>query len=103
MTGNFEDQTKRTMDGIKQTFDAAGASFKDVVHMFVFRARLQMGDIGRASWVINRRNDTEVRMMFHIPGLTTSALLVAILSLSPSLAIGADDFDGVRGDTHWVG
>jgi enamine deaminase RidA (YjgF/YER057c/UK114 family) len=35
MTGNLEDQTKRTMDGIKQTFDAAGASFKDVVHMFV--------------------------------------------------------------------
>ncbi|MGZ3325052.1 MAG: hypothetical protein ACXU9C_29280 [Xanthobacteraceae bacterium] len=30
MTGNLEDQTKRTMDGIKQTFDAAGASFKDV-------------------------------------------------------------------------
>ena len=92
MTGNFEDQTKRTMDGIKQTFDAAGASFKDVVHMFVFRARLQMGDIGRASWVINRRNDTEVRMMFHIPGLTTSVLLIAILSLSSSLAIGADDY-----------
>ena len=92
MTGNFEDQTKRTMDGIKQTFDAAGASFKDVVHMFVFRARPQMGDIGRASWVINRRNDTEVRMMFHIPGLTTSVLLIAILSLSSSLAIGADDY-----------
>ena len=41
------------MDGIKQTLDAAGASFKDVVHMFVFRARPQMGDIGRASRVIN--------------------------------------------------
>jgi enamine deaminase RidA (YjgF/YER057c/UK114 family) len=53
MTGNLEDQTKRTMDGIKQTFDAAGASFKDVVHMFVFRARPQMGDIGRVSRVIN--------------------------------------------------
>ena len=53
MTGNLEDQTKRTMDGIKQTLDAAGASFKDVVHMFVFRARPQMGDIGRASRVIN--------------------------------------------------
>jgi hypothetical protein len=25
MTGNLEDQTKRTMDGIKQTFDAAPA------------------------------------------------------------------------------
>ena len=43
MTGNLEDQTKRTMDGIKQTLDAAGASFKDVVHMFVFRARPQNG------------------------------------------------------------
>ena len=53
MTGNLEDQTKRTMDGIKQTLDAAGASFKDVVHMFVFRARPQMGDIGRAARVIN--------------------------------------------------
>jgi len=31
-------------------------------------------------------------MMFHIPGLTTSVLLIAILSLSSSLAIGADDY-----------
>jgi enamine deaminase RidA (YjgF/YER057c/UK114 family) len=53
MTGNLEEQTKRTMDGIKQTLEASGASFKDVVHMFVFRARPQMGDIGRASRVIN--------------------------------------------------
>jgi hypothetical protein len=30
-------------------------------------------------------------MLFHIPGLTTSVLLIAILSLSSSLAIGADD------------
>jgi enamine deaminase RidA (YjgF/YER057c/UK114 family) len=28
MTGNLEDQTKRTMDGIKQTFDAAGPASK---------------------------------------------------------------------------
>ena len=41
------------MDGIKQTLDAAGACFKDVVHMFVFRARPQMGDIERPR-VINR-------------------------------------------------
>jgi enamine deaminase RidA (YjgF/YER057c/UK114 family) len=53
MTGNLEEQTRRTMEGIKQTLDASGASFKDVVHMFVFRARPQMGDIGRASRVIN--------------------------------------------------
>ena len=31
-------------------------------------------------------------MLFHIPGLTTSVLLIAILSLSSSLAIGADDY-----------
>src|ERR1700730_17986448 len=37
-------------------------------------------------------SDREVRMMFHIPGLTTSVLLIAILSLSSSLAIGADDY-----------
>ena len=53
MTGNLEEQTKRTMDGIKATLEAAGASMKDVVHVFVFRARPQMGDIGRASRVIN--------------------------------------------------
>ena len=41
------------MDGIKQTLDASGASFKDVVHFFVFRARPRMGDIGKASAVIN--------------------------------------------------
>ena len=52
MTGNLEEQTRRTMDGIKQTLEASGASFKDVVHYFVFRARPQMGDIGRASRVI---------------------------------------------------
>ena len=53
MTGNLEEQTKRTMDGIKATLEASGASFKDVVHYFVFRARPQMGDIGRASRVIS--------------------------------------------------
>ena len=31
-------------------------------------------------------------MLFHIPGLRTSVLLIAILSLSSSLAIGADDY-----------
>ena len=30
--------------------------------------------------------------MFCIPGLTTSVLLIAILSLSSSVAIGADDY-----------
>jgi enamine deaminase RidA (YjgF/YER057c/UK114 family) len=36
-----------------KTLDASGASFKDVVHFFVFRARPRMGDIGKASAVIN--------------------------------------------------
>jgi enamine deaminase RidA (YjgF/YER057c/UK114 family) len=52
MGNDLEAQTRRAMDGIKQTLDASGASFKDVVHYFVFRARPRMGDIGRASTVI---------------------------------------------------
>jgi hypothetical protein len=46
-------QTRAAMDGINQTLDAAGASFKDVVRYFVFRARPRMGDIGKSSAVIN--------------------------------------------------
>ena len=53
MVNDLEAQTRAAMDGIKQTLDAAGASFKDVVHYFVFRARPRMGDIGKASAVIN--------------------------------------------------
>jgi 2-iminobutanoate/2-iminopropanoate deaminase/2-aminomuconate deaminase len=53
MPNDLEAQTRATMDGIKNTLDAAGASFKDVVHYFVFRARPRMGDIGKASAVIN--------------------------------------------------
>ena len=53
MTNDLEAQTRMAMDGIKQTLEAAGASFKDVVHMFVFRARPRIGDIGKASAVIN--------------------------------------------------
>src|SRR5258706_8964772 len=53
MVNDLEAQTRRAMDGIKQTLDASGASFKDVVHYFVFRARPRMGDIGKASAVIN--------------------------------------------------
>jgi len=51
--GHLEAQTRAAMDGIKTTLDAAGASFKDVVHVFVFRARPRIGDIGKASAVIN--------------------------------------------------
>ena len=53
MVNDLETQTRAAMDGIKQTLDAAGASFKDVVHYFVFRARPRIGDIGKASPVIN--------------------------------------------------
>jgi len=53
MPNDLEAQTRAAMDGIKLTLDAAGASFKDVVHYFVFRARPRMGDIGKASAVIN--------------------------------------------------
>ena len=54
MVNDLEAQTRAAMDGIKQTLDASDASFKDVVHFFVFRAlRRRMGDIGKASAVIN--------------------------------------------------
>jgi|SRR5215472_16171951 enamine deaminase RidA (YjgF/YER057c/UK114 family) len=53
MVNDLEAQTRAAMEGIKQTLDAAGASFKDVVHYFVFRARPRIGDIGKASAVIN--------------------------------------------------
>jgi enamine deaminase RidA (YjgF/YER057c/UK114 family) len=53
MVNDLEAQTRAAMEGIKQTLDASGASFKDVVHYFVFRARPRMGDIGKASAVIN--------------------------------------------------
>jgi enamine deaminase RidA (YjgF/YER057c/UK114 family) len=32
---------------------AAGGSPRDVVHLFIFRARPQIGDIGRASAVVS--------------------------------------------------
>ncbi len=53
MPNDLEAQTRATMEGMKKTLEAAGASFKDVVHVFVFRARPRMGDIGKASAVIN--------------------------------------------------
>ena len=51
MENDLEAQTRRAMDGIEQTLEASGASFKDVVHFFVFRARPRIGDIGKASAV----------------------------------------------------
>jgi len=53
LTNDLEAQIRRTMDGIMETLKAAGASPKDVVHVFIFRARPRMGDIGRASAVVN--------------------------------------------------
>ena len=53
MVNDLEAQTRAAMEGIKQTLAASGASFKDVVHFFVFRARPRIGDIGRATSVIN--------------------------------------------------
>ena len=53
LTNDLEGQTRQTMDGIMETLKAAGASPRDVVHVFIFRARPRMGDIGRASAVVN--------------------------------------------------
>jgi len=53
LPNDLEAQTRASMDGIKKTLEAAGATFKDVVHIFVFRARPRIGDLGRASAVIN--------------------------------------------------
>ena len=53
MPNDLEAQTRRTMDGIMETLKAAGASPKDVVHIFIFRTRPRMGDIGRWSAVVN--------------------------------------------------
>src|SRR5687767_11858203 len=49
MPNDLEAQTRATMEGIKQTLEAAGGSFKDVVHVFVLRARPRIGDIGKAA------------------------------------------------------
>src|SRR5258708_26219896 len=36
LTNDLEAQVRRTMDGIMETLKAAGASPKDVVHVFIF-------------------------------------------------------------------
>ena len=53
LTNDLEAQTKRAMDGVMETLKAAGASPKDVVHVFIFRTRPRMGDIGKSSAVVN--------------------------------------------------
>jgi enamine deaminase RidA (YjgF/YER057c/UK114 family) len=71
MPNDLEAQTRAAMEGIKQTLEAAGASFKDVVHIFVLRARPRMGDIGRASRVIN----SYFAPFKHVPTSTNVAVL----------------------------
>ena len=53
MVNDLEAQTRATMDGIKQTLDAAGASFKDVVHMFRVPRTAADGRHRQGSAVIN--------------------------------------------------
>jgi len=53
LANDLEAQVRQTMDGIMETLKAAGGSPKDVVHIFVYRARPRMGDIGRSSLIIN--------------------------------------------------
>ncbi|HUQ75468.1 MAG TPA: Rid family hydrolase [Burkholderiales bacterium] len=53
LNNDLEAQVRRTMDGVMETLKAAGASPKDVVHVFIFRTRPRMGDIGRSSAVVN--------------------------------------------------
>ena len=50
---DLEAQTRATMDGIMETLKAAGGTPRDVVHVFIFRTRPRMGDIGKASAVVN--------------------------------------------------
>ena len=53
LNNDLEAQVKRTMDGVMETLKAAGASPKDVVHVFIFRTRPRIGDIGKSSAVVN--------------------------------------------------
>src|SRR6185436_11603246 len=53
LPNDLETQVRQTMDGIMATLKAAGGSPRDVVHLFIFRARPRIGDIGRASAVVN--------------------------------------------------
>src|SRR5262245_37690875 len=53
LPNDLEAQVRQTMDGIMTTLKAAGGSPRDVVHLFIFRARPQIGDIGRASAVVS--------------------------------------------------
>jgi enamine deaminase RidA (YjgF/YER057c/UK114 family) len=68
---DLEQQCRQAMDGIMQTLKAAGGSPKDVIHVFIFRARPRMGDIGRASSVV----DSYFAPFNHKPATTNMAVL----------------------------
>jgi enamine deaminase RidA (YjgF/YER057c/UK114 family) len=71
MPNDLAAQTRQTMEGIKQTLEAAGGTFKDVVHVFVFRTRPRMGDIGVAALIIN----SYFKPFNHVPTSTNMAVL----------------------------
>jgi 2-iminobutanoate/2-iminopropanoate deaminase len=71
MPNDLEAQTRASMEGISKTLQAAGANFGDVVHVYVFRARPRMGDIGRASAII----DSYFAPYNHRPTSTNLAVL----------------------------
>jgi enamine deaminase RidA (YjgF/YER057c/UK114 family) len=68
---DLEAQTRATMDGIMETLKAAGASPKDVVHVFIFRTRPRTGDIGRSSAIVN----SYFAPFNHKPATTNMAVL----------------------------
>jgi enamine deaminase RidA (YjgF/YER057c/UK114 family) len=64
LPNDLEAQVQQTMDGIMATLRAAGGSPRDVVHLFIFRARPRIGDIGgQAPWStrISRRSTISPR------------------------------------------
>ena len=71
LNNDLEAQVRRTMDGVMETLKAAGASPKDVVHVFIFRTRPRMGDIGRSSAVVN----SYFAPFNHKPATTNMAVL----------------------------
>lgn len=71
LSNDLEAQVRRTMDGIMETLKAAGASPADVVHVFVFRTRPRMGDIGRSSAIVN----SYFAPYKHKPATTNMAVL----------------------------
>lgn len=71
LPNDLEQQCRQAMDGIMQTLKAAGGTPLDVVHVFIFRARPRMGDIGRASAVV----DSYFAPFNHKPATTNMAVL----------------------------